>query len=141
MYKIFVTVFIVLFLLVGAVNAAESDGIADNTLADGNIHGSNGNVNIQSSNGSSGINDDAVLASDNLQSLEDSNGDLEALANSNDDSHSLMSNDDSSQSLEASKDFNGNSFSQLQTEINNCNANDTIKLNNDIYQNGSTRLP
>ena len=33
MYKIFVTVFIVLFLLVGAVNAAESDGIADNTMA------------------------------------------------------------------------------------------------------------
>ena len=121
MYKIFVTVFIVLFLLVGAVN----DKI---------------NVNIQSSNGASGINDDAVLASDNLQSLEDSNGDLEALANSNDDSHSLMSNDDSSQSLEASKDFNGNSFSQLQTEINNCNANDTIKLNNDIYQNGSSQI-
>ena len=136
--KILLMAFAVLFLLLGAVNATDVGDIADNALhedsydlnAEDSILGSDSD--ILESDGLSLGSDDDMLVSDEL-GLGSDEDTLSSDGN-------VLSSSDDSQSLEAEKDFNGNSFSQLQNEIDGCSNNDVIILNNDISQEDSTPI-
>ena len=152
MYKTLLVAFVILFLLVGAANASVSDGIADNSMANCNTYDSIESGEVQSSyNGAASLNAaDAISSVDDSQDLGESNEDSDVLTNfnlnsqssidSNDGLQSLVGSDEGSEVLESNRSFNGNTFSQLQTEINNCNVNDTINLNSNIYQDGSSQI-
>ena len=75
--------------------------------------------------------DDSVVDGADVISAEDSVVD---------DSVDLSQSVDDSQSLEVEKNFSGNSFSELQNEINDCSNNDILILNNDISQEGSSSI-
>ena len=136
--KILLMAFAVLFLLLGAVNATDVGDIADNALhedsydlnAEDSILGSDSD--ILESDGLSLGSDEDMLVSDEL-GLGSDEDTLSSDGN-------VLSSSDDSQSLEAEKDFNGNSFSQLQNEIDGCSNNDVIILNNDISQEDSTPI-
>ena len=136
--KIFLMAFVVLFLLAGAVNASDVGDMADNAMLNADSYDLNAGDSILSSD-ESVLADELSLSSDNgiLESDELSlSSDEDALSS---DSNVLSSVDDS-QALEAEKYFNGNAFSQLQSEINNSSNNDIIILNNDISQEDSSSI-
>ena len=60
------------------------------------------------------------------------NDDCPKSANYKSDAEYNAASLDDSQVLESNKHFDGNSFSALQSEINNSNINDTIILDNDV---------
>ena len=142
--KIFLMAFAVLLLIVGAVNASELDGIADNI--NDNMDDFNSDEAILSSEGDILSSEGDILSADD--DILCSEGDIlsaddDILCSEEDvissDKGVLCSVDDS-QSLESQKDFNGNSFSQLQSEINDCLNHDVINLNNDITQTGAASI-
>ena len=55
------------------------------------------------------------------------------------DSDVLVS-DNHSDVVGSNKEFDGSTFSELQTAINGCNDDDTIFLNNDIAQGGTRAI-
>lgn len=52
----------------------------------------------------------------------------------------ILGSDDASQLLKANRTFNGNTFSQLQDEIDKCSDNDVILFENDIFQDGNASI-
>ena len=68
------------------------------------------------------------------------NDDCPKSANYKSDAEYNAASLDDSQVLESNKHFDGNSFSALQSEINNSNINDTIILDNDVFQDGLSSI-
>lgn len=56
------------------------------------------------------------------------------------DSDHILCSNNYSDVVGLNKEFNGNTFSQLQSEIDACSDSDTIILNNDIIQDGSNKI-
>ena len=139
--KILLMAFVALFLLAGAVNASDVGDMADSTMLH-DYNDLNAGDSISKSGDSVFSSDNDILESDGF-SLGSDNGISNELSSDGDilssNSKSLSSVDDS-QVLEAEKDFNGNSFSQLQNEINNSSKDDIIILGNDISQEGSNSI-